>query len=112
MVLYGIVPYPLYLFVRKKLQIILAKPIDIIPSLEYNIYRTFLTRYNRMKYISAKEAAEKWGLSPRRVGVLCNEGRIEGAYKAGASWIIPDDAEKPNDARIKSGKYIKKDGKD
>ena len=37
---------------------------------------------------------------------------IDGAYKAGASWIIPDDSEKPNDARIKSGKYIKKDGKD
>ncbi|MDO4757446.1 MAG: DNA-binding protein [Parabacteroides sp.] len=63
--------------------------------------------YGRMKYISAKEAAEKWGLTPRRVGVLCNEGRIEGAYKAGASWIIPDDVEKPHDARIKSGKYIK-----
>ena len=61
-----------------------------------------------MKYISATEAAEKWGLSSRRVGVLCNEGRIEGAYKAGASWIIPEDAEKPCDARIKSGKYIKK----
>lgn len=60
-----------------------------------------------MKYISVKEAAEKWGLTPRRVGVLCNEGRIEGAYKAGASWIIPEDAEKPSDARIKSGKYIK-----
>ena len=60
-----------------------------------------------MKYISAKKTAEKWGLSTRRVGVLCNEGRIEGAYKAGASWIIPDDAKKPHDARIKSGKYMK-----
>lgn len=65
-----------------------------------------------MKYISAKEAAEKWGLTPRRVGALCNEGRIEGAYKAGASWIIPDDAKKPHDARIKSGKYIKQQVKE
>ena len=40
-----------------------------------------------MKYISVKEAAEKWGLTPRRVGVLCNEGCIEGAYKAGASMF-------------------------
>lgn len=60
-----------------------------------------------MRYMSATEAAEKWGLSSRRVGVLCNEGRIDGAYKAGASWIIPEDAEKPSDARIKSGKYMK-----
>ena len=59
-----------------------------------------------MKYMSASEAAAKWGLSSRRVGLLCNEGRIEGAQKAGATWIIPEDAEKPRDARIKSGKYI------
>lgn len=60
-----------------------------------------------MKYMSASEAAAKWGLSSRRVGLLCNEGRIEGAQKAGVTWIIPEDAEKPSDARIKSGKYIK-----
>lgn len=60
-----------------------------------------------MKYMSASEAAAKWGLSSRRVGLLCNEGRIEGAQKAGATWIIPEDAKKPSDARIKSGKYIK-----
>ncbi len=60
-----------------------------------------------MKYMSATEAAAKWGLSSRRVGLLCNEGRIEGAQKAGAVWIIPEDAKKPSDARIKSGKYIK-----
>ena len=61
-----------------------------------------------MKYLSTFEAAGKWGLSPRRVGVLCNENRIPGAQRAGSRWIIPEDAEKPKDARIKSGKYIKK----
>lgn len=61
-----------------------------------------------MKYISAIEAAGRWNLSRRRVITLCNSGRIEGAQKAGATWIIPDTAEKPADARIKSGKYIKK----
>lgn len=61
-----------------------------------------------MKYISAIEVAERWNLSRRRVITLCNSGRIEGAQKAGATWIIPEDAEKPADARIKSGKYIKK----
>ena len=60
-----------------------------------------------MKYISTSEAAEKWNLSKRRIIVLCNEGRIEGAQKAGSTWIIPDSSEKPNDARIKTGKYIK-----
>lgn len=60
-----------------------------------------------MKYLSTTEAGKKWNLSARRIAVLCSEGRIEGAQKAGANWIIPDDAKKPADARIKSGKYIK-----
>jgi len=54
-----------------------------------------------MKYLSTFEVAEKWGISP------CNNDRIPGAQRAGSRWIIPADAEKPTDARIKSGKYIK-----
>ena len=61
-----------------------------------------------MKYISTSEAAEKWGLSRRRVAILCTENRIEGVQRTGQIWIIPETAEKPADARIKSGKYIKK----
>ena len=60
-----------------------------------------------MKYLSTFEIAEKWGISPLRVGILCNQDRIPGAQRAGSRWIIPEDAEKPNDARIKSGKYRK-----
>ena len=60
-----------------------------------------------MKYLSAKEAAEKWGISGRRIQRLCTEGRIPGAYKMGAYWAVPADAEKPEDQRIKSGRYIK-----
>lgn len=60
-----------------------------------------------MRYLSTFEVAEKWGISPRRVGILCNENRIPGAQRAGSRWIIPEDAKKPTDARIKSGKYIK-----
>ena len=60
-----------------------------------------------MRYISTSEAAAKWGLSRRRVAFLCKEERIEGAQKAGETWIIPENAEKPADARIKNGKYIK-----
>ena len=60
-----------------------------------------------MKYISVSEIAKTWGISVRRVNTLCNEGRIEGAQRAGTIWIIPDNAKKPADARVKSGKYIK-----
>lgn len=60
-----------------------------------------------MKFITTTEAGKKWDLSSRRVGILCSEGRIPGVQKAGNTWLIPDDAEKPADARIKSGKYIK-----
>ncbi|MBE5882761.1 MAG: helix-turn-helix domain-containing protein [Lachnospiraceae bacterium] len=65
-----------------------------------------------MKYLSTFEIAEKWGLSARRVGILCNENRIPGAQRAGGRWIIPEDAKKPSDARIKSGKYIKEKKQD
>ena len=61
----------------------------------------------QMKYLSSKEAADKWGISERRVQILCNQDRIAGVIRIGSTWGIPDDAEKPKDARIKSGKYIK-----
>ncbi|HKL10663.1 MAG TPA: Fic family protein [Clostridia bacterium] len=57
-----------------------------------------------MEYISSKKASEKWGISDRRIRVLCNEGRIEGALKIGRNWSIPVDAVKPVDAREKTKK--------
>ncbi|MDT3698373.1 MAG: Dam family site-specific DNA-(adenine-N6)-methyltransferase [Thermincola sp.] len=54
-----------------------------------------------MGFISAKEAAEKWNISQRRVAILCAENRISGAMMVGNMWIIPDDSEKPEDARSK-----------
>ena len=60
-----------------------------------------------MKYLSITQTAEKWGISQRRIQTLCNEERIPGAVRIGYAWAIPDDAQKPADARIKSGKYIK-----
>ena len=59
------------------------------------------------EYMTVKEAAEKWGLSVRRVQLLCVEGRIEGAIKHASVLAIPKDAEKPKDERIITGKYIK-----
>lgn len=55
-----------------------------------------------MEYISAKEAAVKWGISERRVQVLCEQGRIEGVQRLGKSWAIPKSAIKPIDARRKN----------
>lgn len=52
-----------------------------------------------LSYMSAKEAAEKWNISQRRVSVLCSEQRIEGAMMVGNMWIIPSTAEKPIDKR-------------
>lgn len=60
-----------------------------------------------MKYLSVPQTAERWGISARRIQILCNEDRIPGAVKIGNRWAIPDDELKPADARIKSGKYIK-----
>ena len=60
-----------------------------------------------MDYMSISQAAETWGISPRRIQVLCNQARIPGASRMGYVWAIPADAEKPKDARVKSGRYQK-----
>jgi len=58
-------------------------------------------------YVTVKEAAKKWGITPRRVQLLCVQGRIEGAVKHASVWVIPKDANKPKDRRIITGNYIK-----
>ena len=62
-------------------------------------------------YMTVKEAAERWGLSERRVTTLCREERIYGSKKQGRSWVIPEDSEKPSDNRVKTGNYIQKEEK-
>jgi DNA modification methylase len=61
-----------------------------------------------MNYLSVAQTAEKWEMTPRRVQVLCNEGRIEGAQRVGNVWTIPEYASKPSDARKKVDKNRKK----
>ena len=53
------------------------------------------------KFMTTKEASEKWNIIERRINVLCKEGRILGAYKENKRWIIPSDAVKPADKRLK-----------
>lgn len=63
-----------------------------------------------MEYMKVSQAAEKWDLSTRRVRVLCKENRIEGVIRKGNLYMIPIDAQKPEDARSKgrSRTYLKK----
>jgi Fic family protein len=60
-----------------------------------------------MKYLTTKEIARKWNVNDRRVRVLCEEGRVDGAFKVGKTWMIAEDASKPYDAR----KTVKKEYK-
>lgn len=57
-------------------------------------------------YISVKEAARLWNITDRSVTGLCSAGRIEGAVKNGRDWLIPADAEKPADKRVRTGSFI------
>lgn len=51
-------------------------------------------------FIIVQEAADKWGITPRQVQILCNSSRIQGVTCMSRIWIIPEDAEKPtNDKR-------------
>lgn len=59
-----------------------------------------------MMYISVKQAAEKWGISDRRVRILCSEGKISGVIREGRSWRIPAEAGKPEDGRYKSAENL------
>lgn len=61
-----------------------------------------------MDYMTLKEAAEKWGVTPRRVNYYCAGRRISGAVKMAGVWLIPKDAEKPVDMRTKQGRENRK----
>ena len=52
-----------------------------------------------MEYIIVAKAAEQWGISDRRVRILCQQGKIDGVIRQGRAWMIPVDAEKPIDGR-------------
>lgn len=57
---------------------------------------------------TCKEKAREWGISYRSVNDMCKKGKVQGAQKVKGTWQIPDDAKKPVDGRVSSGKYIKK----
>ena len=51
--------------------------------------------------MTTKQAADKWGISDRRVRTLCVNGQIDGAWREGKLWFVPDNAQKPADGRIR-----------
>ena len=55
-------------------------------------------------YITVQEAAEKWGVTPRQVQILCKENRIVGAMRMSRIWIIPENAQKPTNTKRTSNK--------
>ena len=60
-----------------------------------------------MDYMTLKEAAEKWGVTPRRVNYYCAGGRIPGTVKWPVFGYSPKTAEKPLDGRTKQGRLLK-----
>lgn len=57
-----------------------------------------------MEYLTTAELSVQWNITPRRIGVLCAEGRIDGAIKKGKTWLIPADSKKPSDKRFNKHK--------
>ena len=55
-----------------------------------------------MEYFTTTEMSTKWDISSRRIAVLCEQNRIDGVIKKGKTWLIPDTASKPSDARRKN----------
>lgn len=52
-----------------------------------------------MEFLTTTEMAKQWNISRRRITTLCRDGRIAGAVLKGRTWLIPEDAEKPDDPR-------------
>lgn len=64
-----------------------------------------------MEFLTTKQASELWGITARRIAILCEQGRICGAVKAGKTWLLPPDSQKPSDARFKEIK-LEREGKE
>ena len=57
-----------------------------------------------MEYRKIADVAKEWGISPRRVQILCASGKIDGAMRFGRDWMIPQNAKRPTDGRTKDGR--------
>jgi len=57
-----------------------------------------------MEWITTKEAAELWGITTRRVQILCDKGKVDGVQRLGDIWVIPKGTPKPIDGRTKAAR--------
>jgi hypothetical protein len=90
-------------------RIIQSKRLVMVRLSDYNYMdRDWRKDGGNMEYMSAPQAAKKWGISERRVQKLCEGNRIPGVSKLGYMWLIPKDAEKPVDGRKKENREIEK----
>lgn len=71
----------------------IASSLFIITNSSLAFIRISVYKYC-MNYLSVSQIAKKWNMTPRRVQVLCNEGRILGAQRVGNIWTIPENAKK------------------
>lgn len=88
-----------------------SSPIPVLEISRFDCYYSdsgIIIEDNRevshMDYLTTVEMSKRWNISSRRIGVLCTEGRVEGAIKKGKMWLIPSDAVKPVDGRFKVNK--------
>jgi len=56
--------------------------------------------------MTTKEASDIWGITPRRVQILCDNGKVQGAFRMGRTWIIPKGISKPIDGRTKQARMV------
>ena len=83
---------------------------NFIVIVRLNDYNKDVSLYEEafaMEYMSVQQAAKKWGISERRVQILCCENRIPNLSKLGRMWLIPQNSEKPIDKRTRQGKEKK-----
>jgi len=57
-----------------------------------------------LEWMTPQQAADKWGITARRVQALCTNGQIEGVERLGHAWLIPKDSPKPIDGRTRNGR--------
>jgi hypothetical protein len=58
-------------------------------------------------WITPQQAAEKWGVTERRVQALCVNGQVEGVVRLKGGWFIPKATPKPLDGRRNNGRKPK-----
>ena len=52
-----------------------------------------------MDFLTTAELSDVWGISQRRIAILCKEGRIDGAVLKGKTWLVPAKTKKPENMR-------------